>query len=104
MLVLNGDTVIARQGDPVDLDGNGTYDDGYTIDVFNNDGGFLTEDGVFYLTATLNAKGVNVGQAFLRYDISGLTPRPGDIAGAPANGSVDAEDLAILLAAWVDCD
>jgi uncharacterized protein (TIGR03382 family) len=74
VLVLNGTTVLLRQGDAVDLDGNGLFDDDAFIDVFNNDDGFLTDDGFLYFTADLyNGAGVSLGQAFMAYQI----PAPG---------------------------
>ncbi len=74
VLVLNGTTVLLRQGDAVDLDGNGMFDDDAFIDVFNNDDGFLTDDGFLYFTANLyNGAGDALGQAFMAYQI----PAPG---------------------------
>ena len=37
MLVANGCVVVAREGDPLDLDGNGQYDDNAYINAFGND-------------------------------------------------------------------
>ncbi len=66
VLVWNNLTVVARQGDPVDLDGNGIFDDNAFIDVFNNDDGFLTDDNILFFTADLrNGAGVGIGQAYL---------------------------------------
>lgn len=58
--------VLLRQGDAVDLDGNGLLDDDAFIDVFNNDDGFLTDDLWFHFTADLiNAAGASIGQGYL---------------------------------------
>ncbi len=77
VLVLNGTTVLLRQGDAVDLDGNGMFDDDAFIDIFNNDDGFLTDDGFLYFTADLyNGAGDALGQAFMRYQI----PAPGALS------------------------
>ncbi|MGP1310020.1 MAG: hypothetical protein ACTS27_07485 [Phycisphaerales bacterium] len=77
VLVLNGTTVLLRQGDAVDLNGNGLMDDDAFIDIFNNDDGFLTDDGFLYFTADLyNGAGDALGQAFMRYTI----PAPGALS------------------------
>lgn len=66
VLVWNNLMVVARQGDPVDLDGNGIFDDNAYIDIFNNDDGFLTDDNILYFTADLrNGAGTGIGQAYL---------------------------------------
>lgn len=74
VLVLNGTTVLLRQGDAVDLNGNGLLDDDAYINVFNNDDGFLTDDGFLYFTADLmDGTGASLGQAFMAFQI----PAPG---------------------------
>lgn len=66
--------VLLRQGDAVDLDGNGLLDDNAFIDIFNNDDGFLTNDLWFYFTADLiNGAGTSIGQGYLALYI----PEPG---------------------------
>jgi len=45
VLVLNGEIVLARTGDPIDLDGNGLFDHSPTIQVFQNDGAVFLENG-----------------------------------------------------------
>lgn len=66
VLVFNGTDVVARQGDPIDLDGNGLFDDDAFINTFNNDDGFLTDDLHLYFTADLkNGAGTSLGQAFM---------------------------------------
>jgi len=66
VMVFNNTTVVARQGDPVDLDGNGIFDDDAFIDIFNNDDGFLTDSRELYFTADLkNGAGTSLGQAYL---------------------------------------
>lgn len=71
-------TVFAREGDAVDVDGNGLFDDNAFLSVFNNDDGFLLDNGKFYFTAELrDAAGGTLGQAFLTMDV----PAPG--AAAP---------------------
>jgi hypothetical protein len=66
VLVFNDSFVFAREGDPVDLNGNGLPDDDAFISVFNNDDAFLTDDLMYYFTADLrNAAGTTIGQAFM---------------------------------------
>ena len=52
VLVLNGQRVIGREGDHVDLNGNGLPDDDLFSNTFDDDDGDLTRTGFFYFTAT----------------------------------------------------
>ena len=67
---LGGANVIAREGDPIDLDGNGLFDDDAFFDTFGNDdlgAGHLDDNGVFYIVATIqNAEGLTIGQGVFR--------------------------------------
>ena len=66
--------VLATEGDPIDLDGNGLYDDNAYIDVFGNDDGVLSNDGHFYFVAAIqNDQNVSIGNAFLTIAV----PEPG---------------------------
>jgi hypothetical protein len=66
--VLNGNVIVAREGDPVDLDGNGLYDDdcfigrgNNTLTAFSADNAFLTDEGVLYMFINLrNGAGVDL--------------------------------------------
>ena len=83
VLVFNDSLVIARQGDPVDIDGNGQFDDNAFIDVFNNDDMFLTDDGYLYFFADLrDSASVTIGQAFLTLRV----PTPGVLGLAALAG------------------
>jgi len=85
VLVYNNDFVFARQGDPVDLDGNGLFDDDLYLNVFNNDDAFLTPDGWYYFTADLmDELGVAAGQAFLRMRVPEPTSLSLLVLGAAA--------------------
>lgn len=76
VLVLNSTQVVVRENDPVDLDGNGLFDDGVFIGVFNNDDAFLTDDLMFHFMANLrDAAGTTVGQAYLVMQV----PEPASI-------------------------
>jgi hypothetical protein len=71
VLVFNNSVVIAREGDPVDINGNGINDDNAFIDVFNNDDCFLTDSGQFVFQADLqDALGVALSaQALLTISV-----------------------------------
>jgi len=66
VIVLNGETVLLREGDPIDLDGNGQFDDNVfigrsntTLAAFITDTLHLTEDGTVYVIVNLvDADGV----------------------------------------------
>ncbi len=66
VMVLNGTTEVLREGDAVDVNGNGFFDDDAYISTFNNDDSFLTDDLRYYFNADLrNGAGTSIGQAFL---------------------------------------
>ncbi len=88
VLVLNGLRVVAREGDAVDLDGNGMADDDAFINSFNADSAFVDDWRVLHLFVTLrNGAGTSLGDAFLREDVH----VPGDDDG---DGDVDLPDYA----------
>jgi hypothetical protein len=68
VVVLNGNTIVAREGDPVDLNGNGLFDDDCflgrgtnTLSAFSADNAFLTDDGTLYMFINLrNGAGVDL--------------------------------------------
>jgi hypothetical protein len=67
VMVYNGSTILLRESDPIDLDGNGLYDDDVFLRSFQPNDVFLTDGGDVYFLATLkNAAGTNLGDAFLR--------------------------------------
>jgi hypothetical protein len=77
VLVFNDSFVLLREGDPVDVDGNGLFDDNAFISVFNNDDALLTNDLRYYFTADLrDSAGVAIGQAFMVVAV----PEPGAIS------------------------
>lgn len=83
VMVLNGRDVVVREGDPVDLDGNGIADDDAfigrgdnTLSAFAPNDARITEDGVVYFIAPLrDAAGNDLGtfgsggEAFLRLSL-----------------------------------
>jgi hypothetical protein len=126
VIVLNGTDVVVREGDPVDLDGNGVFDDDAyigrgdaSLSAFHADDIFLTDDMMLYFFASLrNAAGEDLGSfgsggdAFLRIDLSEGCPQPGT-SGAycsadtyPEGDSycvIDLQDLGVLLASYGLC-
>ncbi len=77
VLVLNGTEIVARQGDPVDLDGNGLLDDNAFFDTFGNDDAFLSDDLILYIVATIrDGTGTRIGQGFFSIQV----PEPGTLS------------------------
>lgn len=93
VLVMNGQRVIAREGDPVDVDGNGAFDDDAFIASFQPNDLQLTDDETLYYLVTLrNGAGTVIGDAFLVDTLCGATVSYG--AGcAGAGGFIPVMDL-----------
>ncbi len=73
VLVLDGTVEVVREGDLVDLNGNGLPDDDAFFNTFGNDDGVLTDTGLLYFTATIkNGAGTVIGQGFFVADLSSL--------------------------------
>lgn len=106
VILLNGQVVI-REGDPIDLDGNGAFDDDVfigrgtaTSSAFATNDIFLGDNGMLYFIAPLrNAAGEDLGsdppfgsggEAFLRVHL-GCPPQQGDFDG---DGDADLDDYA----------
>jgi hypothetical protein len=113
VLVLNGTTVLAREGDPVDLDGNGMFDDdafigrgNNTLSAFEANDLYISDTGMVHFFANLrNGAGVDLNsspsfgtpQAFMRIQVS-LTPAcPADFNNS---GSITVQDIFDFLAAY----
>ncbi len=106
VLVLNGTTVLAREGDPIDLDGNGMFDDNVFIGrnnpanaAFETNDLYITNSGDVYFIANLidgagnelnSSPAFTSPQALLR--IAGACP--GDVNG---DRVVNFTDLNIVL-------
>ncbi|MEM6791805.1 MAG: hypothetical protein AAF715_30075 [Myxococcota bacterium] len=64
---------MAREGDPVDVDQNGFFDDDAFISTFGNDDAFLADNGLFYFVASLeDGNGNDIGDGFFVVDTSTL--------------------------------
>lgn len=111
VLVLNGTHVIAREGDPIDLDGNGAFDDDAFIGRGNNTLSafapfdlFISDTRNIYITLQLrNSAGADLNSvpsfgtpdAFARIAFC-----PGDI---DHDTDVDLTDLSLLLTSFGTC-
>jgi hypothetical protein len=73
VLVLNGTTELVREGQPIDVNGNGLDDDDAFYNTFGNDDGFLRDDGTFVFVATIrNGAGTQTGQGV--FEVSSTKP------------------------------
>ena len=87
VVVLNGTSVVVREGDPIDVDGNGQFDDDAFINTFQANDLHLTDDRVVYFLVSLrNSAGGGLGDAFLRLRLR----TPGDL---DCDGDVDFDDI-----------
>ncbi len=85
VLIFNNASVLLREGDSVDLNGNGLADDDAFLSVFNNDDSFLTDDLKYYFTADLrDSLGASIGQAFMVVSV----PEPATLTGFAAIASL----------------
>ncbi|MCC5786658.1 MAG: hypothetical protein JJU33_08160 [Phycisphaerales bacterium] len=101
VVVLN-DTVLARQGDPVDLNGNGQFDNDTFIRAFNTNNLFLGADDFVYAIINIEAgDGSNRGNAFVRMATDPAPTCPADLNG---DGVVDADDFFLFLQLFADGD
>jgi hypothetical protein len=73
--VWNNTSVILREGDPIDLNGNGQADDNAFVLGIENDSSFLTAAREAFISVTLkNGAGTNIGEALVRLPLPPLTP------------------------------
>lgn len=97
VLVLNNETVIARENDPIDLDGNGIFDDDTHIHTFGNDDGYLSDAGIFYFVANIrNGAGTVTGQGFFSIDLSVLLNTAPTLQNVAATSPINENDAATL--------
>ncbi len=78
VVVFNGQRVVARQGDPVDLDGNGLFDDNVYVEAFGENDFTLTNDRKLFFTGLLmDGSGATQG------DFAGYIQIDGTPVGVP---------------------
>lgn len=95
VLVLNGETIILRENDPIDLDGNGVLDDDARINTFGNDDLIFTDDYQVYFVATLrHDDGSSAGDAFIHLNLCQIAGVCGDLNG---DSLVDGADYTLML-------
>jgi hypothetical protein len=101
VIVFNRSRVVLRENDPIDLNGNGMFDDDAYIHVFRDDYGWLGEDGYLYVAVRLrNGAGIcsgapaDIGQAFIRVRVF----CPADWNRDEATNSTD---ISCFLTAWL---
>ena len=101
-VVLNGDTVVARRGDRLDVDGDGLGDDDAFLLGFKAETGpgmaFLTDDGELWMIVDVrNGAGADIGDAIVRLslDLGGCAADFNNSGGAP-----DVTDIFAFLSAW----
>ncbi len=107
VLVLNGQLVISRAGDPVDLDNNGQFDDVLYIHSFR-DRCFLGNDGYFYVGARLKSApdtttGLGANVSLIRVAVPGGC-NDADVAGlggsTTPDGQLTVDDVIVFLDAF----
>jgi hypothetical protein len=77
VLVVNNETVIARKGDPVDLNNDGIFNDNAYFDIFRPRGFFLDNSGNLYFVATLmDSSNFGIGDGIFIYDLSAVIETP----------------------------
>lgn len=105
VLVVNNLAVIAREGDPIDLDGNGSFDDDTYIDTFGNDDGYLSDAGIFYFVANIqNVSNVRTGQGFFSIDLSSILNTAPTLQNIAASTPINENDATTLTGNIVDPD
>jgi hypothetical protein len=97
VVVLNGQTVVLREGDRVDLDGNCLPDDDAFLDVFTEDQCFLANGPTVYFNANIrNGAATVLGKAMMRRCLS---TRTGDL---DCDGRCNAADTDIFVNILLD--
>lgn len=97
VLVLNNEAVIARENDPIDLNGNGIFDDDTYIHTFGNDDGYLSDAGIFYFVANIrNGAGTVTGQGFFSIDLSSLLNTIPTLQNVAATSPINENETATL--------
>jgi len=103
--VIDGTTILARENDPVDLNGNGAFDDGAYIASFVPHGAFLTSQ-VLYAVVTLRSADAAgacapddvIGEALVRIPLPAIAPPCA--ADFNQDGGVDGADIESFFASW----
>ncbi|MCG8405582.1 MAG: DUF11 domain-containing protein [Phycisphaerales bacterium] len=99
-LVLNGERIVARENDPVDLDGNGLFDDDLFIQSFGSNDMILSDDGKLRFVVNLRDSNAtspfqSVGSAFAVMNVN----CPGTFGDLTGDDLVNGDDIQ----SFVDC-
>ena len=104
--MLNGTTIIARENDPVDLDGNGEFDDGFYIRTFRDDRVAMSNDAVYCIVllrdasealCPLDTPNTDRGNALIKIPLPGGNPvTPGDVN---CDGQINGKDIQAFVVA-----
>lgn len=98
-LVINGTTIVARENDPIDLDNNGVFDDGYFIRSFEANKMFMTNTVIYCVVGIRDANAAlcggtdtDLGDAMVSIPIGPAAPAccKGDVDGS---ANVDSGDI-----------
>jgi hypothetical protein len=102
VLVLNGETILAREDDPVDLDNDNIDDDNAYIASFFSESGFLTNDALFASVSLRDSTGTAIpgGTAIIRIPLPPTNDCPAD---TNTDGNVNVTDLLAVIGAWGTC-
>ena len=114
--VLNGEEVLFRESDPLDLDGNGQFDDDVFIGranpanaAFEANDTYLTDDGTVYMFVNIrDGDGIEYNtvpafgapQAPISFNIYGGGACPSCAADFNDDGGVDGSDVEAFFTAW----
>lgn len=100
VVVLNGTEIVMREGDPIDLDDNGQFDDGVYINGFFGAYTFITNDKVVWARVTLrDEENLAAGDAIIRVSVAEqvvCATIQGDAGGDGSRNGIDVAD-------FVDC-
>jgi len=102
VMVMNGETILAREGDGVDLDGNGMADDDVELASFSvNDLAFNPDgDVIAFVTLRRTSDATALGDAFVVIDVA-AAPEPCNAADlAEPFGQLDFSDVTAFLVAF----
>ncbi len=93
VLTVNGD-VIVRESDPVDLNGNGLFDDNIYITSFSSGNVWLSNDLKIHFLATIrNGEGTSLSTAFLVVDLGACQTLLGDANGSGGRNGRDTQSF-----------
>ncbi len=101
VMVLNSETVILREGDPVDLDGNGVADDDVEVNSFSPNDLAINPDGdvIAFITLRQTSTGTTLGDAFIVIDVETGGPCSAADLAEPF-GQLDFSDVTAFLVAF----